>query len=79
MSKSVKMYTTSWCGYCVGTKRYLQSKGVQFEEIDIEQQPEYGEKIEQMTGGFRTVPTVEIDGKLMVNPSRREIDEALQA
>jgi glutaredoxin len=79
LSKSVKMFTTSWCGYCVGTKRYLQSKGVQFEEIDIEQQPEYGEKIEQLTGGFRTVPTVEIDGKLMVNPSRREIDEALQA
>jgi mycoredoxin len=79
LAKTVKMYTTSWCGYCVGTKRYLQSKNVPFEEIDIEQHPEYGEKIEQATGGFRTVPTVEIDGKLMVNPSKRELDEALRA
>ncbi len=75
----VKMFTTTWCGICVHTKRYLKSKNVEFEEIDIEEHPEFGERIEQATGGFRTVPTVEIDGKLMVNPSRREIDEALQA
>ena len=68
---TVKMFTTTWCGFCKGTKRYLDSKGVTYEEIDIEQHPEYGEKIEQETGGFRTVPTLEIGGKLYVNPSRR--------
>jgi mycoredoxin len=74
---TVKMFTTTWCGYCKGTKRYLDSKGVTYEEIDIEQHPEYGEKIEQETGGFRTVPTLEIGGKLYVNPSRSELDGLL--
>jgi glutaredoxin len=78
LAESVKMYTTRWCGYCVGTKRYLDGKGVQYEEIDIEQHPEYGERIEQATGGYRTVPTLEIDGRIMVNPSRKELDEALR-
>jgi mycoredoxin len=73
------MYTTTWCGICVHTKRYLLSKKVDFEEIDIEEQPEYGDRIEKETGGFRIVPTLEIDGKLMVNPSRQEIDAALTA
>ena len=41
---TVKMFTTTWCGYCKGTKRYLDSKGVTYEEIDIEQHPEYGEQ-----------------------------------
>jgi glutaredoxin len=46
---------------------------VAYEEIDIEQFPEYGERIEKETG-FRTVPTLEIEGKLYVNPSRQEMD-----
>jgi mycoredoxin len=73
------MFTTTWCGICVHTKRYLKSKNVDFEEIDIEEQPQYGDMIEELTGGYRTVPTVDIGGRLMVNPSRREIDEALAA
>ncbi|HYU21104.1 MAG TPA: glutaredoxin family protein [Chloroflexota bacterium] len=71
------MYTTPWCGYCVSTKRYLDSKGVAYDEIDIDQHPEFGERIERATGGHRTVPTLEIDGRILVNPSRRELDEVL--
>ena len=73
----VKMFTTTWCGICVHTKRYLKSKNVDFEEIDIEEQTEYGDKIEELTGGYRVVPTLEIGGKYYVNPSRPEIDAAL--
>jgi len=73
-TQTVKMFTTTWCGYCKGTKRYLDSKGITYEEIDIEQNPEYGEAIEQASGGFRTVPTLEVRGKLYVNPSRTEMD-----
>ena len=72
-ANTVKMFTTTWCGFCKGTKRYLDNKGVAYEEIDIEQFPEYGERIEKETG-FRTVPTLEIKGKLYVNPSRQEMD-----
>ncbi len=76
-ANTVKMFTTTWCGFCKGTKRYLDNKGVAYEEIDIEVYPEYGERIEQETGGFRTVPTLEINGKLYVNPSRKELDSLL--
>ena len=75
----VTMYTTTWCGICVHTKRYLKSRNVEFDEVDIEEHPEYGEMIEKLTGGFRIVPTLDIKGKLMVNPSRREIDAALSS
>lgn len=52
--------------------------GVPVEEIDIEEHPEYGEIIEQASGGFRTVPTFDIEGKIMVNPSRAELAAAVQ-
>ena len=32
----VVMYSTSWCGYCARARRLLQTKGVSFEEIDVE-------------------------------------------
>jgi mycoredoxin len=76
-ANTVKMFTTTWCGFCKGTKRYLDNKGVAYEEIDIEVHPEYGELIEQKTGGFRTVPPLELNGQLYVNPSRKELDSLL--
>ena len=34
------MYATSWCPYCARARALLQSKSVDFEEIDIDGQPE---------------------------------------
>ena len=31
------MYTTVWCGYCVRLKRALEREGIDFVEVDIEQ------------------------------------------
>ena len=51
--------------------------GVAYEEVDIEEHPEAGVKIEQHTGGYRTVPTFEIDGQLYVNPNRAELERVV--
>jgi mycoredoxin len=52
--------------------------GVPFEEVDVEEHPEAGEIIERHTGGFRTVPTFDIDGTLYVNPNRAELEAAVR-
>lgn len=32
----VKIYTTTWCGYCTAAKRFLRDhKKVEFQEIDV--------------------------------------------
>jgi mycoredoxin len=56
----------------------LAELGVPFEEVDVEQHPEAGELIEQHTGGYRTVPTFNIDGQLYVNPNRAELEAAVR-
>ncbi len=75
---TVTMYSTRWCGYCRRLKRQMEEVGIPYEEVDIEQHPELGARIEAVTGGFRTVPTVEIAGRLLVNPSLNEVRGALQ-
>ena len=79
MAKRVVMYTTQWCGYCRMAKRYLAELGVPYEEVDIERVPEAGAQLEQWSGGYRTVPTFDVDGQILINPSRTELERAVRA
>ena len=74
---TVTMYSTEWCGYCRRLKREMNEVGIVFEEVDVERDPGHDERIVTASGGHRTVPTVEIDGKLLVNPSLADVREAL--
>lgn len=74
----VKMYTTDWCGYCRTTKRFLDSKNVEYELINIEHDEEAAEYVMNANGGNRTVPTIEIEGKgIYTNPSREQLSQLL--
>jgi glutaredoxin 3 len=57
----IQMYTTRWCGYCVRAKALLQSKGLEFEEIHLDDDPTFRQKLFDLTGGW-TVPQILIDG-----------------
>lgn len=52
------MYTTSWCPDCHAAKRALSGKGLTFEEINIEQDPQAAEYVMSVNGGRRSVPTL---------------------
>lgn len=73
----VKLYSTAWCGHCRRLKRELDEAGITFTEVDLDERPELGERIVAVTGGDRTVPAVEIDGHVLVNPTLRQVEEAL--
>jgi glutaredoxin 3 len=53
----VLMYAKSWCPYCDRARALLTSKGVQFNEIDIEAQPEQREQMIRRSGRD-TVPQI---------------------
>jgi glutaredoxin 3 len=57
----IQMYTTRWCGYCVRAKSLLESKGLDFEEINLDDDPAFRQKLFDLTGGW-TVPQILIDG-----------------
>jgi glutaredoxin 3 len=53
----VVIYSTGWCPYCSRAKQLLESKGVDFEEIDVDARPEA--RAEMMTrSGRRSVPQI---------------------
>jgi mycoredoxin len=65
----VTMYTTQWCGYCVRLKKLMQREGIEFAEVDIENDAQAAELLMQANGGNRTVPTLLFaDGTALTNP-----------
>ena len=56
--KSVTLYTTPFCGYCLAAKRLLTGKGIGFDEIDIAADPSRRGEMLQRARGLRTVPQI---------------------
>lgn len=76
----VVMYSTTWCGYCRRLKTQLDSAGIAFEEINVEEVPGTAEYVEHVNGGNRVVPTVVFpDGTSATNPSLNEVKTRLAA
>ena len=81
----IELYTTRWCGYCVRAKTLLQGKGLEFEEINLDDDPEFRRRLHDLTGGW-TVPQILIDGEpiggfteLWRLDKTGQLDELLQA
>lgn len=56
------MYTTRWCGYCVRAKTLLDGLGLDYEEINLDDDPAFRGTLHDLTGGW-TVPQILIDGR----------------
>ena len=74
------VYSTTWCGYCVRLKKMLDRAGIQYAEVNIEEDEAAAELVQTVNGGNRTVPTVVFpDGKALTNPSIDQVKQALAA
>lgn len=55
--KSVRMYTTGVCPFCLMAKRLLKQKGVAVEEVRVDHDPAQREEMMRITQR-RTVPQI---------------------
>jgi glutaredoxin 3 len=56
--KTVKMYTTAVCPYCIQAKKILKSKGVELiDEVRVDVNPQERLRMMEITGR-RTVPQI---------------------
>jgi len=61
--KMLTMYTTAWCPDCRRAKTFLEARGVEFREVNIEQDAAAEEIVIKANNGKRVVPTLEIGGR----------------
>lgn len=63
----IKVYTTPTCAYCHALMDWLESKGIEYVEMDATKEPD-----------MKTVPVTEIDGVRIVGFDRPAIKRALK-
>jgi len=56
----IRMYSTTWCGYCIRAKALLDRRGLEYEEIVMDDDPAFRQKLLEMTGRW-TFPQIFID------------------
>ncbi|WP_341472988.1 glutaredoxin domain-containing protein [Clostridium niameyense] len=73
----VKVYSIPTCSWCEKTKKYLDSKNVQYETIDIESDLEGRQKMFEISHQ-KSVPVIDIDGEVIIGFQKDKLDELLK-
>lgn len=60
--KTVEIYTTQTCPYCLAAKRLLVKKGATYNEIDVSGDPTRRIAMTERAAGRRSVPQIFIGG-----------------
>lgn len=55
MPKNITVYTTTTCAYCPMVKKYLGSKGLAYDEVNLDTNPERQAEVLALSGAL-TVP-----------------------
>lgn len=79
MDLMIRFYGTNWCGDCHMARYVLDGKGVRYEEIDIDADPEAADFVRSVNRGMRSVPTIVFpDGSMLTEPSAHELTAKLE-
>jgi len=72
----IKVYSTKFCPYCVSLKQFLKQNDIQFEDIDVTEDPKIQEEMIEKSGQMG-VPVVDVNGEIVVGFNRDRLIQLL--
>lgn len=76
MTKSVKVYSTPTCPWCIRAKQFLKENNIDFQNIDVSSDQQAVDDLMQKTGQMG-VPVLDIEGEIIVGFDKEKIKIAL--
>lgn len=73
----IVLYGADWCPDCRRAKAFLRENELNFQHIDVDQDPEATETVTQLNNGKRIIPTILINGEAFSNPDNTTLRQAL--
>jgi len=73
----IKVYGTDSCTMTTRTLEHLRGRGIDYDYIDIEGDPQASAWVKEQNDGKEKKPTLAIDGMILSEPTNDELDEAL--
>jgi mycoredoxin len=75
---NITVYTRPWCGGTMRVKRWLDQRNIPYTEIDISNNREAAQHVEDLNGGYQSVPTILFDGvHVATEPSTADLERLL--
>lgn len=72
----VKVYSTTMCPYCGMAKKYLDSKNIAYENVDVS--ADRNAAAEMITkSGQRGVPVIDFDGTIIIGFNKEQLDSLM--
>ena len=79
MSQSVTIYSTPACGYCKAAKEYMTKNGIDFSDINVEEDQDKAKEMIEKSGQMG-VPVIVIgegnDERLIIGFDQQRLSEA---
>ncbi len=66
-SGGVVMYCTRWCPDCRVAGEWLEERGIEYTEVDVNASPRAARQVREWAGGRLVTPTFDIDGTIVVD------------
>ena len=76
MAKSVRVYSTPTCPWCIRVKQFLKDSNIVFEDYDVGTDQVRAEEMIKKTGQMG-VPVIDIEGEIIVGFDKERIKQAL--
>ncbi len=75
---TIMVYGATWCPDCRRAKQFLGEQRIQYNNVDIDEDPRSVAFVEQVNGGRRMIPTIVFpDGQIVVEPTNAQLAEKL--
>jgi glutaredoxin len=78
MPNKLRVYGRDWCDDTQATRNHLDSLGVQYDYINIEQDAQADSWVLDQNHGKRKTPTLDVSGQVLIEPDERQLEEALR-
>jgi len=69
----IKLYSKPLCGWCQDAKAYLQQRGLDFESVDVGQNPAAYEEMKKLSGQTY-VPVIVVDGQVLADFDVKQLE-----
>ena len=76
--ETVKVYGRETCEDTQHALAYLESIGIKYDYVDIDEDAEGMDFVKQKNHGKELTPTIDINGQILAEPSDGELEAALR-
>ncbi len=70
------IYSTSTCPHCVQAKKFLKEHGIEFKDINVQENKEKAKEMVEKSGQIG-VPVIDIDGEIVVGFDKEKLKRLL--